>query len=148
MDELCSLTLIASFKDSKSVLFQQDMEELRSKFKTIYTLDEEENGCFQKGFVAEYVKDIPFLKFQDYNVTVVGPPKMIDAAAKKCIADRVAKDKPWVSLERKMSCSAGKCGRCETNEVYVCLEGPVFNYTEGRRLWIAHRGGVKWSIRR
>lgn len=134
MDELCSLTLIAGFKDRKSVLFQQDLEEFKSKFKTIYTLDEEENGYFQKGFVTEYVKDVPFSKFQDYNVIVVGPPKMIDATAKECIANGVAEDKLWVSFERKMSCSVGKCGHCKINEVYVCLEGPVFNYTEGKRL--------------
>ena len=34
-----------------------------------------------------------------------------------------------MSFERKMSCAVGKCGHCRIDEVYVCLDGPVFNYT-------------------
>ena len=33
-----------------------------------------------------------------------------------------------------MSCAVGKCGHCKINETYVCLEGPVFNYTRARDL--------------
>lgn len=41
----------------------------------------------------------------------------------------------WNSLfERKMSCAVGKCGHCRINETYVCLEGPVFNYTKAKTL--------------
>ena len=40
----------------------------------------------------------------------------------------------WTSYERKMWCGIGKCGHCRMNEKYVCLDGPVFNYTEAREL--------------
>ena len=40
----------------------------------------------------------------------------------------------WTSYERKMCCGIGKCGHCRMNEKYVCLDGPVFNYTEAREL--------------
>jgi NAD(P)H-flavin reductase len=33
-----------------------------------------------------------------------------------------------VSLERRMKCGVGKCGHCQINGLYVCIEGPVFNY--------------------
>ena len=36
----------------------------------------------------------------------------------------------WVSLERKMKCGLGKCGHCQINNIYVCQEGPVFNYAK------------------
>ncbi|HAA81699.1 MAG TPA: anaerobic sulfite reductase subunit AsrB, partial [Thermoanaerobacter sp.] len=42
--------------------------------------------------------------------------------------------KIWLSFERKMSCGVGKCGHCKINETYVCLEGPVFNYTKAKNL--------------
>ena len=35
-----------------------------------------------------------------------------------------------VSLERRMKCGVGKCGHCQINGVYVCKEGPVFNYAD------------------
>ncbi len=40
----------------------------------------------------------------------------------------------WMSFERKMSCAVGKCGHCRIDEVYVCLDGPVFPYTVARDL--------------
>ena len=40
----------------------------------------------------------------------------------------------WISQERKMCCGVGKCGHCKIGDVYVCLEGPVFNYTKGKTL--------------
>ena len=40
----------------------------------------------------------------------------------------------YVSLERRMKCGVGKCGHCQINNVYVCQEGPVFNYAKIRDL--------------
>ena len=40
----------------------------------------------------------------------------------------------WVSQERKMCCGLGKCGHCRIGEKYVCIDGPVFNYTESKGL--------------
>ena len=33
-----------------------------------------------------------------------------------------------------MSCAVGKCGHCRIDETYVCLDGPVFNYTKAKYL--------------
>ena len=46
----------------------------------------------------------------------------------------VKEENIWVSFERKMSCGIGKCGHCKIDETYVCLEGPVFNYTKAKHL--------------
>ena len=40
----------------------------------------------------------------------------------------------WISQERKMCCGLGKCGHCRMGDAYICLDGPVFNYTEGKKL--------------
>lgn len=84
--------------------------------------------------VTEYIKNIPFEQFRDYNIIIVGPPVMINFAAKECITCKAQEEKIWVSFERKMSCSVGKCGHCKINETYVCLEGPVFNYVKAKEL--------------
>ena len=44
-------------------------------------------------------------------------------------------DKPFVPdypvcVECKMKCGVGKCGHCQMNNVYVCQDGPVFNYKQ------------------
>jgi NAD(P)H-flavin reductase len=36
----------------------------------------------------------------------------------------------FLNLERKMKCGVGKCGHCQMNDKYVCMEGPVFRYSD------------------
>ncbi len=32
----------------------------------------------------------------------------------------------YTTLENRMKCGVGKCGRCNVGPTYVCKEGPVF----------------------
>jgi sulfhydrogenase subunit gamma (sulfur reductase) len=32
----------------------------------------------------------------------------------------------YTTLENRMKCGFGKCGRCNVGKVYVCKDGPVF----------------------
>ncbi|WP_411680398.1 anaerobic sulfite reductase subunit AsrB [Clostridium thailandense] len=133
-EEIKSVSLISGFKDINCVLFQDELEKFKTKFNTIYTLDNSKADGFETGMVTEHIKKIPFNTFEDYNVVIVGPPIMMHFAAKECLANGVEESKIWVSFERKMSCAVGKCGHCKINETYVCLEGPVFNYTKAKDL--------------
>jgi len=36
----------------------------------------------------------------------------------------------FLNLERKMKCGVGKCGHCQINNAYVCMDGPVFRYSD------------------
>ena len=40
----------------------------------------------------------------------------------------------YTSLENRMKCGVGKCGRCNCGPVYVCKEGPVFSFEQIRQL--------------
>ena len=40
----------------------------------------------------------------------------------------------WLSLERRMKCGVGKCGHCQLNQIYTCLDGPVFSYSQIKHL--------------
>lgn len=129
-----SLYFIAGFKDKDSILFKRDLNTFKTKFQTIYTLDNERMHGFETGLVTEYIKKIPFDDFEDYNVIIVGPPMMMHFASLECLKNGVSENKIWLSFERKMSCGIGKCGHCKINETYVCLEGPIFNYTKAKNL--------------
>lgn len=68
------------------------------------------------------------------SALVIGPPVMIKASLQ--VLDRVgmpAQD-VWTSLENRMKCGVGKCGRCNAGSVYVCKEGPVFSFAQIRQL--------------
>jgi NAD(P)H-flavin reductase len=39
-------------------------------------------------------------------------------------------DQIYTTLENRMKCGIGKCGRCNIGSTYVCKDGPVFTYTQ------------------
>ncbi len=133
-DEVKSVHIIAGFKDINSVLFTDELESFKKCFNTITTLDDSEESGFERGMVTAHIGKIPFAEFDDYNVVIVGPPAMMHFAALECLKCGAVEEKIWVSFERKMSCAVGKCGHCKINETYVCLEGPVFNYSKAKEL--------------
>lgn len=129
--------VIAGFRDPQHVLFEKDLKTFAEaeNFHTTFTLDNGTRDGFKEGFAMNYVKDIPFSEWgDDYAVIIVGPPVMMKFTAQECMKYGVKEDHVYVSFERKMSCALGKCGHCKINETYVCLEGPVFNYTKAKEL--------------
>ena len=127
--------LIAGFKDENGIVFRGELEGWRSRFETIYALDNDVKEGWRTGLVTAFVGEIPFASFgEDYAVVVVGPPPMMKFTGLELLKNGVPEEKIWMSFERKMSCAVGKCGHCRIDETYVCLEGPVFPYTQARYL--------------
>ena len=60
---------------------------------------------------------------------VVGPPVMYRFVIAELHKMDIQDDDIYVSLERHMKCGVGKCGHCQMNELYVCRDGPVFQYS-------------------
>ena len=85
--------------------------------------------------VTAHIGKVPIRDFDDYNIVIVGPPVMMHFAAMECLKNGATEDKIWVSFERKMCCGVGKCGHCRINDTYVCLEGPVFNYSQAKDMF-------------
>lgn len=57
---------------------------------------------------------------------VVGPPIMIKFTLPVLDKLGLGKQDIYTSLENRMKCGVGKCGRCNCGPVYVCKEGPIF----------------------
>ena len=134
-EENVSTTLIAGFKDPGAVLFRSDFERWRKTIEVIQTVDGAPEGY--EGPVGMVTKYIPDLKFRDLSNAAficVGPPVMIRFTVQGILKLGAAEEQIWVSNERKMCCGLGKCGHCKVGSTYICLDGPVFNYTEGKYL--------------
>lgn len=61
---------------------------------------------------------------------ICGPPIMIKLSAEVLVEQGWARDQILTTLENKMTCGVGKCGRCNIGARYVCQDGPVFSYEE------------------
>ena len=134
-EEAVSTTLIAGFKSPKDVLFKEDFENWTKTINVIKTVDTAPEGY--EGPVGMVTKYIPDLKFENPENAVficVGPPIMIKFTIMAIQKLGMKDEQIWTSYERKMCCGLGKCGHCRIGDKYVCLDGPVFNYTEAKEL--------------
>jgi len=61
---------------------------------------------------------------------ICGPPVMIKFTLLTLEKLGFTREQMIVTLEAKMKCGMGKCGRCNLGEKYICTDGPVFSYAE------------------
>lgn len=135
MNSVKSITLISGFKNKESILFKEELNKWKEKFRTFYTLDNDSIEGWNSGLVTNFVKEIDFNSFnKDYAVIVVGPPIMMKFTGLELKKNNVPDENIWMSFERKMSCAVGKCGHCRIDETYICLDGPVFPYSVAKNL--------------
>ncbi len=135
-NEVDKLDILLGFRTPNDILFLEDIERWRNKFNIILTVDyacgEWDNEYI--GLITKYIKDIKFSKFHKMDIVIVGPPIMMKFTAKEFIDRGVPGDRILLSYERKMSCGIGKCGHCKISDSYVCVDGPVFRYSEASTL--------------
>ncbi|MDO4739293.1 MAG: FAD/NAD(P)-binding protein [Eubacteriales bacterium] len=84
------------------------------------------------GFVPGYVKELGFSA--DKTVILCGPPVMIKFTLAGLLEMGFAKEQVYTTMELRMKCGVGKCGRCNIGSKYVCKDGPVFRLDELDRL--------------
>lgn len=93
------------------------------------TIDREQEGWDgHVGFVPNYVKELNFTT--DKTVIICGPPIMIKFTLAGLIELGFDKTQVYTTMELKMKCGVGKCGRCNIGDKYVCKDGPVFRCDE------------------
>jgi len=93
------------------------------------TIDREQDGWNgHVGFVPNYVKELsPNI---DSTVLVCGPPIMIKFTLAGLVELGFEKKQVYTTMELRMKCGVGKCGRCNIGSKYVCKDGPVFRFDE------------------
>jgi NAD(P)H-flavin reductase len=80
------------------------------------------------GFVPTYLKE---LNFDTNRVAILcGPPIMIKFCLQGLTEMGFKHDQVYTTLELRMKCGIGKCGRCNIGTKYVCKDGPVFRFDE------------------
>ena len=67
-------------------------------------------------------------------VVVCGPPVMLHYMFLALERMGFAPEQVVTTLENKMKCGLGLCGRCNIGRVFVCRDGPVFTWAQVRTL--------------
>ncbi|MFX1354498.1 MAG: FAD/NAD(P)-binding protein [Promethearchaeota archaeon] len=126
------ITVIYGNRDSGEVLYRKDLDDWKKRddLGVTLTIDREEEGWNEKvGFVAPIVKEVAPSP-ENAVAIVCGPPIMIRTTI-AVLEELGFKDEQILnSLEMRMKCGIGKCGRCNIGNKYVCIDGPVFSLAE------------------
>ena len=91
-------------------------------------LCEQEGWNGHVGFVPAYLKEIGFSA--EKTALVCGPPIMIKFTLAGLTELGFDKTQVYTTMELRMKCGVGKCGRCNIGAKYVCKDGPVFRCDE------------------
>jgi NAD(P)H-flavin reductase len=84
-------------------------------------------------FVPAYLSELAFSPENRIAITC-GPPAMIKFVLKALEELNFAPEQVITTLEMRMKCGVGKCGRCNIGSLYVCRDGPVFTLAQLRQL--------------
>jgi sulfhydrogenase subunit gamma (sulfur reductase) len=137
-DRFAAVTILYGARSVGDLVYKSELTTWREmdNVQTVYTVDpggETSDWTGQVGFVPAVLEDV---KPSPDNTVVItcGPPIMIKFVLASLAKLGFSLDAAYTTLENRMKCGIGKCGRCNVGPLYVCKDGPVFRCDELRAL--------------
>jgi sulfhydrogenase subunit gamma (sulfur reductase) len=131
-----SLTVVYGARKPGLLLYKEDLAawQQRSDVRLHLTVDQDGDGWQgHVGLVPDVIRSLaPGAK--NTVAVVCGPPVMMKFTLPVLKELGFSDENILFSLEMRMKCGIGKCGRCNVGKKYVCSEGPVFSQAELARL--------------
>jgi sulfhydrogenase subunit gamma (sulfur reductase) len=131
-----SVLVIYGARTPGELMYRNELAEWqkRDDIQVHLTVDKVDNGWNQHvgvvPAVLEQLKPSP----DNTLALICGPPIMIKFTLASLAMRAFPDDAIILSLEMRMKCGIGKCGRCNIGGKYVCKDGPVFTREELRSL--------------
>jgi NAD(P)H-flavin reductase len=137
-DQFKDVTIIYGARTVGDLVYKRELEDWSSRgdvklWQTVDPGGQTPDWKGEVGFVPAIVeKAAP--SAQDAYAVVCGPPVMIKFTLPVLAKLGFPDDRIYTTLENRMKCGLGKCGRCNVGPVYVCKDGPVFNFAQIKQL--------------
>jgi sulfhydrogenase subunit gamma (sulfur reductase) len=137
-DNFRDVTIIYGARSVKDLVYKHELEDwkIRKDVKLITTVDpggESPDWRGEIGFVPTIVEKVA-PPSADTIAIVCGPPVMIKYTFPVLAKLGFSDENIYTTLENRMKCGFGKCGRCNVGRYYVCKDGPVFTLTQLKEL--------------
>ena len=131
-DRYQKIDIIYGARSPADLCFSYDLESWSQDktINTVITVDEgDKDWTGREGFVPQVLEQVaPSAK--NAVAIVCGPPIMIRFTFPVLDKLGFTPEQILTTLEKKMKCGIGKCGRCNIGDIYVCRDGPVFSYAQ------------------
>jgi len=131
-DEFGRFMLFYGARDPLQLLFTEDRVEWRSSHELDYheTVDHADvSWTGNVGVITTLFHKTTHIG-PDTRVVICGPPIMFEFVLRELDRLGIPRENIFVDLERRMKCGVGKCGHCQINDKYCCIDGPVFTFAE------------------
>lgn len=128
------ITIIYGAKSVNDLVYKSELKEWeeRPDVKMVTTVDpggETAGWKGEIGFVPTIVEKVA-PSAENTIAIVCGPPIMIKFTFPVLEKLGFKDDQIYTTLENRMKCGVGKCGRCNVGKLYICKDGPVFSKEE------------------
>jgi sulfhydrogenase subunit gamma (sulfur reductase) len=132
------ITIVYGARSVQDLVYKHELEEWskRGDVKLITTVDpggETPDWKGQVGFVPPVLeKAAP--SSANTIALLCGPPIMIKLTMPILTKLGFSAENIFTTLENRMKCGIGKCGRCNVGKYFVCKDGPVFTFAQVNQL--------------
>lgn len=127
-NEYTSMKIIFGARSPEDILYKEDLKNWSNdkRISLNTTIDIPHEGWNGRvGLIPAVVKDLAIRS--DNSIAVVcGPPIMIKFTVNALKELKWSFTQIYTTLEMKMQCGIGQCGRCNIGEKFICKDGPVF----------------------
>lgn len=128
--DYADITTLYGARTPGDLCYKYEYDEWNTKGKLYLTVDQgDDEWKGHVGHVPGYLKELS-PKPENTIAITCGPPIMIKFALVELANLGFTYEQIYTTLEMKMKCGIGKCGRCNIGSKFVCLDGPVFSYAE------------------
>jgi sulfhydrogenase subunit gamma (sulfur reductase) len=128
------ITVFYGARSSRDIMYKADFERLKASADVQLSIDNKEDGWQgYTGFVPANLMDKAPSATNAIAITC-GPPIMIKFVIQNLQKLGFTDEQIYTTIENKMKCGVGKCGRCNVGKDYVCVKGPVYSWAELKKL--------------
>jgi sulfite reductase subunit B len=131
-DSFKKIDIVNGARSSKDLVYKNEYETWAKAKDTRLSLTidcPEENWTCLVGVVPKVIEQLK-PSCENTFAIVCGPPVMIRYTLPVLLKLGFCPESIITTLEMKMKCGLGKCGRCNLGQHYICKDGPVFNYQQ------------------
>ena len=131
-DKYKNIDIIYGARSPADLCFKYDLDAWNKDetINMVTTVDKgDEEWTEREGFVPQVVEQVA-PSAENAVAIVCGPPIMIRFTFPVLAKLGFTPEQIITTLEKKMKCGIGKCGRCNIGNLYVCRDGPVFTYAQ------------------
>ncbi len=131
-----NITLLYGARSPVDMAFKYELPDWlgRDDLKTTLTIDNPAQGWEHKvGLIPNVLLEMEPPAENSVAITC-GPPIMIKFTLQALKKLGFKDEQIITTLEKRMKCGVGICGRCNIGTKYVCVDGPVFSYAQLKEL--------------